>query len=764
MNRRKANKFLIFLVSVNLFLIGCSGTRNLPEGQVLYTGAEVIIISPNKIEKQARLESEVIKNIRPEHNKKFLGNRPRVWIYNGITDTVGKKFKTWLKTKIGAKPVTMDEVDVAANVSRMGDQLFNNGFFDNTVTSRVIESKRTASVEYTLNLNSPFVVSDVAVRDSNILPVTALKEIVAGSKLTGQPYMLVNIRTELRRIEDEMRNRGYYYFVKENVYFTADTNRTERTVKLELLLKDGLTDELKTFKIGDIKVNTDYELGKTDSVVSYPDSTRRARFTANSSVRPRVISRSIFLKKGETYSRQNHDMTISRLMGMGTYQFVKIRYIPVDSGDTSYLNVIIELTPGRRKSIQSELDAISKSNDFVGPALSFSFLNRNAFNGAEALKISLKSSLETQFKGNGENVFGYEFNPQIELKFPRLITGIKIPIVRGYYIPKTVISFNYNFLKRVGFYNLNSFQFTYGYQWRMNLRISHELNPVSVNYFSVAKRTDEFNLLINDNLFLKRTFENQFIPALFYSFTFNEHVIPAQKNQFYLRFTSEFAGNLFSLINKSLLGKERVNGEPFTAAGVPYSQFTRFTVDMNNYFNLSSKDQVILRLYSGFGIPYGNSSSLPYVRQFFSGGPSSIRAFRINALGPGATPPDTIKYSILRSGGDFKLETNFEYRFPIYKIVKGAVFVDAGNIWVFHDPATREVFKLKKVLSEFAVGTGFGIRFDASFFILRFDLAIPLRKPWLVEGDRWTVNSIKLGSGPWRSDNLLFNIAIGYPF
>ena len=134
MNRRKANKFLIFLVSVNLFLIGCSGTRNLPEGQVLYTGAEVIIISPNKIEKQARLESEVIKNIRPEHNKKFLGNRPRVWIYNGITDTVGKKFKTWLKTKIGAKPVTMDEVDVAANVSRMGDQLFNNGFFDNTVT------------------------------------------------------------------------------------------------------------------------------------------------------------------------------------------------------------------------------------------------------------------------------------------------------------------------------------------------------------------------------------------------------------------------------------------------------------------------------------------------------------------------------------------------------------------------------------------------------------------------------------------------------
>ena len=457
-------------------------------------------------------------------------------------------------------------------------------------------------------------------------------------------------------------------------------------------------------------------------------------------------------------------MTISRLMGMGTYQFVKIRYIPVDSGDTSYLNVIIELTPGRRKSIQSELDAISKSNDFVGPALSFSFLNRNAFNGAEALKISLKSSLETQFKGNGENVFGYEFNPQIELKFPRLITGIKIPIVRGYYIPKTVISFNYNFLKRVGFYNLNSFQFTYGYQWRMNLRISHELNPVSVNYFSVAKRTDEFNLLINDNLFLKRTFENQFIPALFYSFTFNEHVIPAQKNQFYLRFTSEFAGNLFSLINKSLLGKERVNGEPFTAAGVPYSQFTRFTVDMNNYFNLSSKDQVILRLYSGFGIPYGNSSSLPYVRQFFSGGPSSIRAFRINELGPGATPPDTIKYSILRSGGDFKLETNFEYRFPIYKIVKGAVFVDAGNIWVFHDPATREVFKLKKVLSEFAVGTGFGIRFDASFFILRFDLAIPLRKPWLVEGDRWTVNSIKLGSGPWRGDNLLFNIAIGYPF
>jgi outer membrane protein insertion porin family len=764
MNRRTTNKIFLLLVTVNLLLIGCSGTRNLPEGQVLYTGADLVIVSSTKIEKESRLKSEVLKNIKPEHNRKFLGNRPRVWIYNGIRDTTGKKFKTWLKTKIGAKPVTMDDVDVTSNITRIGDQLFNNGFFDNTVTSKVVEGKRTASIEYTLNLHAPFIISDVSMRDSSVTPVFALKEIVSGSKLTGQPYMLVNVRTELRRIEDEMRNRGYYYFVKENVYFTADTNRTERTVKLELLLKDGLTDELKTFKIGDIKVNTDYELGKSDSLIFYPDSSRRAKFTPNSSVRPRVISRSIFLKKGETYSRMNHEMTISRLMGMGTYQFVRIRYLPVDSGDTSYLNVVIELTPGRKKSIQSELDAISKSNDFVGPALSFSFLNRNAFNGAEALKISLKSSLETQFKGSGENVFGYEFSPQIELKLPRLITGIRIPIVRGYYIPKTVISFNYNFLKRVGFYNLNSFQFNYGYQWRMNLRISHELNPISVNYFSVAKRTDQFNLLIADNLFLKRTFENQFIPALYYSFTFNEHVIPTQRSQFYLRFTSEFAGNLFSLINKSFLGKERTNGEQFTAAGVPYSQFSRFTLDMNNYYNITKQDQVILRLYAGVGIPYGNSSSLPYVRQFFSGGPSSIRAFRINALGPGATLPDTIRYSILRSGGDFKLETNLEYRFPIYKIVKGAVFADAGNIWVFHDPATGETFNFNKVLSEFAVGTGFGIRFDASFFILRFDLAIPLRKPWLSEGERWVADEIQLGSGKWRGDNLLFNIAIGYPF
>ncbi len=760
----KRNRVFIFLFVVTVILSGCSGTRNLPEGQILYTGPTVKIFTPNKIEKESRLKSEIIKNIKPEHNRKFLGNRPRVWIYNSIRDTTGKKFKTWLKTKVGAKPVTMDDVDVEANVSRIGDQLFNNGFFDNTVTSKVIELKRTASVEYSLNINSPFVVSEVKVRDSSFQALKSLKEIVFNTQLTGQPYMLVNIRTELRRIEDEMRNCGYYYFSKENVYFSADTNRTERTVKLELVLKQDLNEELRIYKIGPIKVNTDFVLGKTDSVVSYPDSSRQASFTANSSVRPRVISRSIFLKEGETYSRQNHDMTISRLMGMGTYQFVKIRYVPVDSGDTSVLNVFIEMTPGKRKSIQSELDAISKSNDFVGPALSLSFLNRNAFNGAEALKISLKSSLETQLKGDGKNVFGYEFNPQVELKIPRLITGIKIPIVRGYYIPKTVISFSYDFLKRVGFYNLSSFQFNYGYQWRMNLRISHELNPVSINYFSVQKRTEQFNLLVENNLFLKRTFEDQFIPALFYSFTFNEHVIPTQRNQFYLRLTSEFAGNLFSFLNKTVLNKDRSDGVPFTAGGVPYSQFTRFTLDMNHYFNLTKLDQVIIRLYTGAGIPYGNSSSLPYVRQFFSGGPSRIRAFRINALGPGATPPDTIQYSILRSGGDFKLETNFEYRFPIYKIVKGAVFMDAGNIWVFHDPATGENFKLNRVISEFAVGSGVGVRFDASFFILRFDLAIPLRKPWLTEGDRWVIDEISLGSGKWRSDNLILNIAIGYPF
>jgi outer membrane protein assembly factor BamA len=238
-----------------------------------------------------------------------------------------------------------------------------------------------------------------------------------------------------------------------------------------------------------------------------------------------------------------------------------------------------------------------------------------------------------------------------------------------------------------------------------------------------------------------------------------------KKMQFFFQGTAETAGNVLSLAK--IIGREKPSGgNPSSVLGSIYSQYAKFTVDLRSYYNISEKDKIALRVFAGVAKPYGNSSVLPYTRQFFSGGPNSLRAFQINSVGPGTTFQSNDNRGFLNLGGDIKVEMNAEYRFNIYRFLNGALFVDAGNVWLQKsNPAnTGSPFMFSTFINEMAAGTGIGLRIDVSFFILRFDLATPLRKPWLEDNQRWVVNQINFASPSWRRDNLILNIALGYPF
>ena len=200
--------------------------------------------------------------------------------------------------------------------------------------------------------------------------------------------------------------------------------------------------------------------------------------------------------------------------------------------------------------------------------------------------------------------------------------------------------------------------------------------------------------------------------------------------------------------------------------GSVYSQYARLSIDGRGYYNFRDKNKLAMRVYAGIAKPYGNSSVLPYTRQFFSGGPNSIRAFSINSVGPGTYNQQNDSIGFLQLGGDVKLELNSEYRFGIYRFFKGAIFADAGNVWLLKsNPSTLgDPFSFSRFVNEIAVGAGVGLRIDVSFFILRFDLATPLRKPWLEQNNKWVINEINPGSSTWRKENLILNVAIGYPF
>ncbi|MBP6260595.1 MAG: BamA/TamA family outer membrane protein, partial [Paludibacter sp.] len=427
------------------------------------------------------------------------------------------------------------------------------------------------------------------------------------------------------------------------------------------------------------------------------------------------------------------------------------------------LDVTALMTPMSKYTFRAELDLVTKSNKYSGPQLNLSVLNRNTFKGAELLSLNMAGTFEAQLTRMAENLFSYSWNPDIELTFPRFIVPFKLKPTNSLYVPKTRFVLSYNYMNRVNYFDMNTFKFGYGFKWKNNVKNEHEFNPVNISYTSIGNRSAQFDSLMLSNPLLEKSYEEQFIAGANYSFTYNEQLIPGKRIQYYINLNVETAGNALSLAR--LIGGAKASPEqPLKVIGSVYSQYAKLSVDGRATLNLSDKDKLALRAFAGVARSYGNSSVLPYSKQFFSGGPNSIRAFQINSLGPGTYHQQNIN-RYLQSGGDIKLEANAEYRFNIYKYFKGALFVDAGNVWLQKSNPSDigTPFRFSSFMNELAVGAGAGLRVDVSFFVLRFDLAIPLRKPWPTN-QRWVTSDIDFTDATWRRENLMLNIAIGYPF
>ncbi len=762
----------IALILIFPLIAACSGTRHLPPGEKLYTGAKIKLESNDKISnrKERFIKNTAGNALRPEPNKKFLGFRPKLWMYMAAGENPESKFKKWLKRK-GEAPVLFSSIKASGTSAIIDARLFNIGIFKSYTEYKSIEKKRTGKFVYTSHIHKPFTVKELIydVSDDSISHL-----IISDKKKSlikpGDDYSLKNLKDERVRIDALLKNNGYFYFNPGYLLFKADTSIVNHDVTFRLTLKDSISDKAMTvFRINKVIIDQDYSLDEEENVQSKDTLWFQGNFflgnKSEMKIRPKVISRSVYLKKNEIYSRKKHDITLNRLMTMGNFKFVRIKFSDSDTSSTGYLDVIILMTPMSKHTFRAELELVTKSNNYSGPRLNTSFINRNTFRGAELLNLSLAGSFEAQLSGKNGNLFSYSINPHVELFFPRFLVPFKMKRTTSMYIPKTRLSLSYTFTKRVEYFDMQTFQFIFGYRWRQNIKTEHELNPVNISYTSLANESAKFLELLESNPFLKKSYEEQFIAGGTYSYTYNEQVLPLKKMQYFLQVLTETAGNVFSLAKT--VGGEKISGEdPSSVFGSIYSQYARLSVDGRGFYNLKSKNKLAGRVYTGLARPYGNSSVLPYTRQFFSGGPNSIRAFSINSVGPGTYNQDNDSIGFLQLGGEVKIEMNAEYRFTIYRFFKGAVFTDAGNVWLLKsNPSTiGGAFSFSSIVDDIAVGAGIGLRIDVSFFILRFDLAFPLRKPWLEENNKWVINAIDFGSPSWRRDNLILNIAIGYPF
>jgi outer membrane protein assembly factor BamA len=417
------------------------------------------------------------------------------------------------------------------------------------------------------------------------------------------------------------------------------------------------------------------------------------------------------------------------------------------------------LTPAKKKSFQGEVNAFTKENNSLGAQLSVNWKNRNLFKGAELLSIKAYTGFEISIADSLRNNNSYRIGGEASIRFPRYA----VPFLRikenNFYPPNTNLLLGYELYRKQLFYTKNLFRLQYDFTWKKNIRTEYTLAPISISYLNAGNVTDSFykQAMVTPAILLN--VYSEAILGSYFSYTYN-NAQGRRKNKFYFNASIDLSGNIAGLIT----GAKRYRQK--TIFNTPFAQYVKTDFDFHYTRSLPNKWDWANRVQLGIGIPYSNSALLPFAKQYIIGGSSSIRGFRVRNLGPGTYKPtadDQRFFQII--GGDYKFLFNTEIRIPITKSLSTAVFLDAGNIWTKDTLLFGPAGKLSKNwYKELAVATGFGLRFDANVLTIRADLGIPLRKPYLPDGQRWVFKQIDFGSGAWRRENLVLNIALGLPF
>ncbi|MBW3524136.1 BamA/TamA family outer membrane protein [Chryseobacterium sp. NKUCC03_KSP] len=772
-----------FLASgMTMAVISCSNTRFLKDGQMLYTGAEVKIESDSLSKKEkSALQSALEENLTPKPNSTFLGLRPKLYAYNTTKEPKKEKgLKYWLKYKFGEEPVLLGDVDREFNKDIIINYSENKGYFNAKAKYDTVSKNKKAQVIYTLNPGARYLISNVNFPKDSTLINSEIQNLKEKTLLkAGNPFDLDVIKNERQRIDNELKDKGFYYFSQDNIIVQADSTVTkDPKVELIVKLKDN-TPKLATeqFTIDKVVVFPNYNLrdakkGKYNIPMD-PDSLRGNEYNdiyvvdPDKKFKPKIFDRALYFNKGDIYNRKDHNLSLNRLISLGVFKFVKNEFVVSDSLNHKF-DAYYVLTPRELQSLRLEALGRTNSANYAGSELNLNWTQRNFFRGAEQFKASVYGAFDVQMGGpaDAENIFRAGTN--VQLSIPRIVAPFRFNSSSAF-VPRTNMKLGYEFQNRTTLYSLNTFNASFGYQWKENVRKEHELNIFDVSLIRPANVTAKFDSISKGNAYQQRIVDKQLIFGPTYSYTYSTTMLP-RKNTFYYKGMLDLAGNITGLVT----GANAKEGKEKTIFGVPFSQYAKIENDVRFYHKFNEKTSFASRLIAGVAIPYGNSEHIPFSRQFFVGGSNSIRAFRARTLGPGSYDPrpdqDKNKFMFDQSG-DVKLEFNAEYRANLYKFLNVAAFVDAGNIWLINDDINDEGVNTrpggkfsKEFLSEIAVGAGVGLRLDFSILVLRLDLSMPLRIPYYEKGDRWTFDRINFGDSSWRKDNLILNIAIGYPF
>lgn len=755
---------------------------------------------PSKMRNQKLRDSLFIKYNHPEYVGKSL-------FWNIVWHNIGKP------------PVILEQGRTETSANSIRKYLVYKGFWDAKVdfSHKLDSTAKKGQANYKITYKDPTYINGYFYN----IPYENIRNIyeqnISGSLVkSGDILDQEKLENEAKRITALMQEKGYYSFNRngdEIKAFLADTLKSKKQVPLTLeILKDSLKTPYKQYTIGDVEVQYLEKITDKPKLDTLYRDVNIKRI--NEQYKLKSLWRPVTLKRGEIYNQKNLDLTKRNFLALNNFNIAGYEATPanIDNPNDTIINVKYKLIPLPQYNIKTAIDLHYSQILNYGFSPSAELTARNIFGGSENFTGSVSGTFGTVYDENKKNPLfnASEYNLQFGLTFPRLLLPFNTEnFFPNRYSPFSTINLGASAQNNIGMdrINLNA---SLNYGVTVNEVISHRLSifntqfsftrnknayydyfpadnnlkeTVFQNYFLYNPSVDQTlgddaitNLILDDITYITslssatdrenflnflqvlykkdRLTQDVLVNSLAYNFNYNEKGNKNYRNPFYLDAKIELAGNLLSLLSKKSEDAAITNSK--TIFGIPISQFVKFDIDARKYFSIGEKQKLIVRQFIGLGIPYGNSSIMPFIRSYFNGGSNDIRAWvAFGGLGPADTQIDKRIRAYMMD--NVKLTTNIEYRIPFNKMFEGALFADAGNIWSLKDNGIGDQFKFSKFISQMGLGSGFGVRINVAYIIVRLDFAYKLHDPNLPKGERWVIDKIQ----PLKPT---FNFSIGYPF
>lgn len=759
-----------------LFLLiaaGCSTTRVIPKGESLLKDNDIKVLNDKDYQ---------ISGIEPYLKQKpnthfFLGLNPFLSIYNWSNG----KDNGWDRfvKKMGQAPVIFDRDLVASSVVNIQNHLEYQGYYNSHVTDSIFTKRKKTTVHYNILLGKQYIIdsTEYIIDDINLSESfysDSLQNVIKKGDILSESYL--NDASET--IAKSLRNRGYFGFTKNYLFFVADTLQGNGTVNLRIEIKNYSRNESpkearphRIFHYGKVTMqpirkpsNPLIYRFEGDSVVAIPSMNFNTptdsamyngidiKYRDKLILRKRVMTRMSYVRPGEIYNEQQVADTYQRLSNLNLFSSVNIQMDPVDSNT---VDCSMKLTASELQGYKLGLESSINSTGLFGISPTISYYHKNLFRGAELLSVNLMGDFQFGWNNNKR---ANEFGISTSLSTPNFLL-LPDRIFKSTNIPRTEFSISYNFQERPE-YRRNIISGSYSYIWSSRDKFFFKISPMQVNIVKLYNLKPDFYESLKDP-FLKNSYKDHFDLGMGTNFYYTTDSSPRPSHSyFYLRWQNDLSGNMLSLFNSTM--KKNENGERLIWDS-PYSQYYRTEVSAVYTWKFGKNEDrsIAARFLAGIGVGYGNSLSMPFEKLFWAGGAYSLRGWQARTVGPGYAQIDTT-FTIPNQTGDMRLEANIEYRFPLFWNFEGAVFIDAGNVWNIKGHTqdgkqTREgLFKFNNFYKHIAADWGTGIRLDLSFVLLRLDLGIKLYDP--------SENDWKGPKSFLKKGNYGIQFGVGYPF